>query len=60
MAPASDGDSQPITPGDFHGANNIGRPGTADNHRRAPVKHAVPQFADLVVGGVAGTQQITP
>src|SRR4029450_10452390 len=59
VAPTAHRDEQLMGAGELDGRDDVGHPGTADNERRVPVDHAIPDFADRVVAGVSGTQQLT-
>jgi hypothetical protein len=58
MAPAADRDEQVVGAGELDGRDDVGHSGAADDERRAPVDHAVPDFAGGLVAGVHGTQQL--
>ena len=38
--------------GELHGAEDISDPGAAEDERRPPVDHAVPDFSCLVIASV--------
>ena len=43
--------------GKAHRRHHVGGPGAAGDQPRAPVDHAVPDFAGIVITAVAGAQQ---
>src|SRR5438128_10741346 len=58
VASATDRDEQVVGTGELDGRDDVGHPGAAHDERRAPVDHAVPDFAGGLVAGVHGTQQL--
>src|SRR5438128_7431442 len=58
VASATDRDEQVVGTGELDGRDDVGHPGAADDERRAPVDHAVPDFAGGLVAGINGTQQL--
>src|SRR5262249_48964687 len=59
VATAADRDEQVVSAGELDGRDDVSHPGTADDKRRAPVDHAVPDFAGGLIAGIHGTQQLT-
>ena len=55
VAAAADGDRELVLAREADGGDHVGRPGTADDERRSPVDHPVPDAARLVVPGLAGS-----
>src|SRR3954467_10891697 len=57
MASAAHRKQKPLLAGKIHRLNDIGDAVAADDQRRTPVDHAIPNLARLLIAGISWTEQ---